>query len=75
MNIEKEISLINNIVLNAVMHGADSGGSYDSNIDGLKQALNEWVKEKELVDYVVLEMDVDCDYGSWYVPQITEVDI
>jgi hypothetical protein len=57
------------------MHGADGGGSYDSNIDGLKRALNEWVQEKGLVDYVVLETEVDYDYGLWSVPQIVEVDI
>lgn len=28
---EKEIEMINRIIVEAVMHGADSGGSYDSN--------------------------------------------
>lgn len=76
MNIKKEINLINSIVFNAVKHGADGGGSYDSNLDGLTQVLNVWIKEKGLTDYVVLEVDITCDYGGWRtiwtVPQIVE---
>lgn len=73
MNIEKEIGLINDIVLNAVMHGADAGGSYNSNIQGVTQALNAWIESKELTDYVVQEVDVVLDNGRWLdMPQIVE---
>ena len=76
MNIEKEIKLINDIVLNAVMHGADAGGSYNSNMPGLTQSLNAWMESKGLTDYVVQEIDVVFDNGRWLevwnVPQIVE---
>ena len=76
MNIEKEIKLINDIVLNSVMHGADAGGSYHSNIQGVTQSLNAWIESKGLTDYVVQEVDVDFDNGRWLeewkVPQIVE---
>ena len=76
MNIEKEIKLINNIVLNAVMHGADAGGSYQSNMQGVTQSLNAWMESKGLTDYVVQEVEVVLDNGRWLeewnVPQIVE---
>lgn len=73
MNIEKEIKLINDIVANSVIHGADAGGSYNSNIQGVTQALNAWMESKELTDYVVQEVDVVLDNGRWLdMPQIVE---
>ena len=72
MDIKKEIDLINDIVFNAVMHGSDGGGSYDSNEDGLKQALNIWIKEKNLVDYTVEEVERSDNFGVWSVLQIVE---
>lgn len=72
MDIKKEIDLINDIVFNAVMHGADGGGSYNSNEDGLKQTLNTWIKEKNLVDYVVEEVERGYGFGVWDVLQIVE---
>ena len=47
MNIQNEINLINDIILNAVIHGADSGGSCNSNEDGFRQAINAWGYRKE----------------------------
>jgi hypothetical protein len=77
MNIEKEVNLINNIVLNAIMHGSDAGGSYNSNEDGLKRSLNMWIESKGLTDYVVQVVDVIYDNGKWLeewwnIPQILE---
>ena len=73
MNIEKEIKLINDIVSNSVIHGADAGGSYNSNIQGVTQALNAWMEAKGLTDYVVQEVDVVFDNGKWLeMPQIVE---
>ena len=31
MELQKEINLINDIVMNAIIHGADCGGSYNQN--------------------------------------------
>jgi hypothetical protein len=72
MNIEKEISLINDIVLNAVVHGADSGGSYNMNEDGLRRALNAWITEKNLTDYTVQNVERTYFRGGWDVLQIVE---
>ena len=48
MLIEREISLINKIIAESILHGADAGGSYDSNREWLFEAINDWIKEKGL---------------------------
>ena len=40
MNIEKEIQLVNEIIANAIIHGADLGGTYDQNEKELTRAIN-----------------------------------
>ncbi len=48
MNIEKEIQLVNEIIANAIIHGADLGGTYDQNEKELTKAINNWIKAKGL---------------------------
>lgn len=72
MNIQNEINLINDIVLNAVVHGADSGGSYDSNGDGLENALNAWLKEKNITGYTIEIVNRTYRRREYSVPQIVE---
>lgn len=61
--IEHEIDLINNILEQAVRHGADDGGSYDNNEGNLFDALNDWLKYRKLIDkYEVVH--TDCD-STW----------
>ena len=45
---EKEIEMINKIIVEAVMHGADSGGSYDSNEKNLIGTMKDWLEFKGL---------------------------
>lgn len=53
---EKEIELIHEIIANAVIHGGDWGGTYDSNIESLVLAINNWLREKGVRDkYHVIE--------------------
>ena len=42
---EREIELINEIIANAVIHGGD-WITYDSNIESLVLAINNWLREK-----------------------------
>ena len=61
--IEHEIDLINNILEQAVRHGADPSGSYESNEGNLFDALNDWLKYRKLIDkYEVVH--TDCD-STW----------
>lgn len=40
---DTEIDLINDILEQAVRHGADIGGSYESNENGLLDAIHKWL--------------------------------
>lgn len=61
--IETEVDLINNILEQAVRHGADMGGSYDSNEQGLIMAIHNWLIYRRLYDrYKVVCTDNAQDY-------------
>lgn len=62
-----EISLINKIVREAVMHGADPGGSYDSNEEGLTKALQRYIDFKGVYDYYTV---ANVKFGAQRIPQI-----
>ena len=66
---EKEIALINNIIAESIIHGADSGGSYEQNEADLTKAVNEWLKYKGVADMYVLEKRINVGHG-WRVHQI-----
>lgn len=86
---EEEIRLVNEIIANAVIHGADGGGSYDQNRYRLGNAINDWIKAKGIEnDYHVImkeyfyepddEETSDAPYdrelaGIWTVPTIVPV--
>lgn len=58
-----EIGLINDILEQAVRHGADIGGSYDSNENGLLDAIYKYLIYRGLyVRYKVVYTDNDQDY-------------
>ena len=68
---ENQIKLINKIVFEAIKDGADSGGTYHSNEEGLRQALENWLSENHLTNYDVVEQDVEDDWCVW--PDIMQI--
>ena len=76
----EEIELINKIISEAVMHGADAGGSYESNEKDLTMAITNWLKAKGIDnDYCVKYQEVrkPCGYlngwtAVWRTLQICE---
>ena len=65
-NMEEEIKIINRIIFESVKHGADAGGSYDSNGDNLIESVEEWLKLKGLQnDYTVEEQEVKILHKKW----------
>lgn len=42
-DIDKEIELINEIILQAVSHGGDSGGAYCTNAEFLNESIIDWL--------------------------------
>ena len=47
---EKEIELINDLIVQAIKHGGDGGGTYFSNENGLISAINAWLKFKGIMN-------------------------
>lgn len=76
----EEIELINKIIAEAVIHGADGGGSYDSNEEDLTIAITDWLRFKGVEkDYCVeyKEVEMPCGYfegwtSVWKIMQICE---
>ena len=61
---DKEISLINKIIVNAELNGADSGGSYRSNEKKLVESMNEYLQFKNLQNKYDVRMTNRID--GWY---------
>lgn len=65
---EKEIQIVNKIIREAVIHGADAGGSYNSNEENLIESIKAWLNLKEMSDkYTIDELEVG---DGWYIYQI-----
>ena len=62
---EKQIELINDIIFNAIMHGADPGGSYDCNEEGLYRSIENWLKTNNITGYTIGEVDIPYNGGTW----------
>ncbi len=70
---ENEIKSINQIIIESVIHGADSGGSYDSNENNLINSINNWLELKQLKDeYEVKEVEVHIRRQLWFMLQIVK---
>lgn len=75
---DKEIEMINKIIAEAVMHGADSGGSYDSNEKNLTDAMKEWLELKCLSNRYGVEKNMEVKTrcrAILTVPQIVPHDL
>lgn len=70
---EKEIEIINKIIKESVIHGADSQGSYDRNEYNLIVAINEWLIFKGLHHKYVVKENVYVGDG-WAVHQIVPIE-
>lgn len=72
-SVENEINCINQIIIESVIHGADSGGSYDSNENNLIKSLNNWLELKNLkAKYEVKEVEVHIRRQLWFILQIVK---
>lgn len=50
---EIEIALLERIINQAIAHGADSGGAYFSNSDGLRKSIMEYLRFRSLDEYEI----------------------
>ena len=66
---DNEVQLLNNLIFEAVKHGADSGGSYDSNEDGLLHAMDDIAERYGIYErYETQKVEVK----NWVVLQFVE---
>lgn len=79
--VQRELDMINDIIVNAIIHGADGGGSYESNKEGLMEAMRLYLSYKKLEEkFVVKEQDVtvqDTKTGSvevWPAIQFVKIE-
>lgn len=71
----EEIKIINDMIAQAVIHGADAGGSYDQNEEGLMRAITNWLIFKGLDGKYMAEYKYVCILegecrGGWNIIQI-----
>ena len=69
---ETYISDINDMLFMVYIHGGDYGGPYESNIDGVSNAINTFLTHASLKDkYVLSEIKRTYNHGKYLnVPQI-----
>ena len=73
MSKEKAVSILNDLIFQSIVHGADAGGSYESNEDNLIASINNAIQYFELSDYEVGEVTRDCDHWRWYFPGLVKI--
>ena len=65
---EKEIQIINKIIREAVIHGADVGGSYDQNEKKLCDAIVSWIEIKGLSEqYTIKDIPVGDGWKTYQI--------
>lgn len=71
---EEEIRIINEIILEAIVHGGDSGGPYYINDEGLLSVLHKWMSFKGILgEFHVEELSRETDFGIYFnIPQIVK---
>ena len=72
-SINEEIRIINNIVVQAIIHGGDPGGSYDTNEENLVSVLNDWLECKNLFGKYVVIIDDNVKGCASATPQIKKI--
>lgn len=70
IDIENELRAVNSIIDQAIIHGGDLGGSYDSNGIDLNEAIMEYLKIRHLDKQYTTDATI---YGSYDHPTIGRI--
>lgn len=70
MDERKVIESLNKLIAETVIHGADSGGSYDSNWQDMKTAIYQFLGMIGIdgENYMLIENDYKKGNVIWYLP-------
>ena len=63
----KDIELLNDIIFNAILEGADAGGSYGSNGEMLIKSIKRWMEFNHLKGYSIQCVDRDGWLGVYQI--------
>ena len=64
MTIEKEIELMNEIIVQAIIHGGDSDGPYYTNEIGLYKVIKKWLDERGISSCYKIVQKEYIDYDN-----------
>ena len=72
MDERKVIESLNKLIAETVIHGADSGGSYDSNWQDMKTAIYQFLDMIGIDDenYMLIKNAYEKGNGIWYLPYL-----
>lgn len=72
MDERKVIESLNKLIAETVIHGADSGGSYDSNWQDMKTAIYQFLDMIEIdsENYMLVKNAYKKGNGIWYLPYL-----
>lgn len=72
MDERKVIESLNKLIAETVIHGADSGGSYDSNWQDMKTAIYQFLDMIGIdgENYILIKNSYEKGNGIWYLPYL-----
>lgn len=72
MDERKVIESLNKLIAETVIHGADSGGSYDSNWQDMKTAIYQFLDMIGIdsENYMLVKNAYKKGNGIWYLPYL-----
>ena len=72
MDERKVIESLNKLIAETVIHGADSGGSYDSNWQDMKTAIYQFLDMIGIdsENYMLVKNTYKKGNGIWYLPYL-----
>lgn len=72
MDERKVIESLNKLIAETVIHGADSGGSYDSNWQDMKTAIYQFLDMIGIdsENYMLVKNAYKKGKGIWYLPYL-----
>lgn len=76
MDEKKVIESLNKLIAETVIHGADAGGSYDSNWRDMKAAIYQFLTTIGIdgESYILIIHDYRKDNGIWSLPYLVKED-
>lgn len=74
MDERKVIESLNKLIAETVIHGADSGGSYDSNWQDMKTAIYQFLGMIGIngENYMLIKNAYEKGNGIWYLPRLVK---